>query len=34
MFDLRDTIRMPPLVPVMLAVGVGAAAVLGSIAVA
>ena len=34
MFDLRDAIRMPPLVPVLLAVGVGAAAVLGSIAVA
>ena len=34
MFDLRDRVRMPPLVPVLLAVGVGAAAVLGSIAVA
>ena len=34
MFDLRDRVRMPPLVPVLLAAGVGAAAVLGSIAVA
>ena len=34
MFDLRDRIRMPPLVPVALAIGVGAAAVVGSIAVA
>jgi membrane associated rhomboid family serine protease len=33
MFELRDRIRMPPLVPVLLAAGLGAAAVLGSIAV-
>jgi membrane associated rhomboid family serine protease len=33
MFDLRDRIRMPQLVPVLLAAAVGAAAVLGSIAV-
>jgi membrane associated rhomboid family serine protease len=32
MFHLRDLIRMPPLVPVVLAAGIGAAAVLGSIA--
>jgi len=34
MFDLRDRIRMPPLMPVALAAGVGVASVLGSIAVA
>ena len=33
MFDLRDRIRMPQLVPVLLAAGVGVAAVVGSIAV-
>jgi membrane associated rhomboid family serine protease len=33
MFDLRDRIRMPPLVPVLLASGIGAAAILGSIVV-
>jgi len=33
MFDLRDRVRMPQLLPVLLAAGVGAAAVLGSIAV-
>jgi len=34
MFDLRDRVRMPPLVPVLLAVGVGAVAVVGSLALA
>ena len=33
MFDLRDRIRMPPLVSMLLASGVGAAAALGSIAI-
>jgi membrane associated rhomboid family serine protease len=33
MFDLRDRIRMPQLVPVFLAAGIGVAAVVGSIAV-
>ena len=33
MFDLRDRIRMPQLVPVVLAAGVGVAAIAGSIAV-
>ena len=33
MFDLRDRIRMPQLVPVLLAAGIGVAAVAGSIAV-
>jgi membrane associated rhomboid family serine protease len=33
MFDLRDRIRMPQLVPVLLAAGVGVASVIGSIAV-
>ena len=33
MFELRDRIRMPRLVPVLLAASVGAAAVVGSIAV-
>jgi membrane associated rhomboid family serine protease len=32
MFDLRDRVRMPQLLPVLLAAGVGAAAVLASIA--
>src|SRR5215212_4871963 len=34
MFDLRDRVRMPPLVPVALAAGIGVVSVLGSIAVA
>ena len=34
MFDLRDRVRMPPLMPVALAAGIGVASVLGSIAVA
>lgn len=34
MFDLRDRVRMPPLMPVVLAAGIGVASVLGSIAVA
>jgi membrane associated rhomboid family serine protease len=33
MFDLRDRVRMPPAIPLLLAAGVGVAAVLGSIAV-
>ena len=31
MFDLRDLVRVPPFVPVLLAVGVGAIAVVGSV---
>ena len=34
MFDMRDRIRVPPFVPVLLAVGVGAIAVVGSLALA
>ena len=34
MFDLRDRVRMPPLMPVALAAGIGVFSVLGSIAVA
>jgi membrane associated rhomboid family serine protease len=34
MFDLRDRLRMPALMPVVLAAGIGVASVLGSIAVA
>jgi len=34
MFDLRDRVRMPPLMPVALAAGIGVVSVLGSIAVA
>jgi len=33
MFDLRDLVRMPPFLPVLLAAGLGAAAVIGSIVV-
>jgi membrane associated rhomboid family serine protease len=33
MFDLRDRVRMPPVAPLLLASGIGAAAVIGSIAV-
>jgi membrane associated rhomboid family serine protease len=33
MFDLRDVVRVPPPVPLILAAGVGAVSVLGSIAV-
>lgn len=34
MFDLRDSVRMPAIVPILLAAGIGPAAVIGSIAVA
>jgi membrane associated rhomboid family serine protease len=34
MFDLRDRVRMPQLVPVLLAAGIGVASVAGSIVVA